>query len=173
MSTAELTLAELGQRIRDAIERSGMEQKSVAEAAGIDPTALSKILAGKRGLSTLECARICDVLNWSPLALLGAGRPPVNPALASSVDRLRHLVELDLLLSDLGLPARSDRWPFTLLDRAIEAYVRGDVSIRPIAGILGTETDWLLDQLPRTELPRRPETTRPSPLLRPSPGGAS
>jgi transcriptional regulator with XRE-family HTH domain len=67
---AELTAAVLGERLKAAIGASGMSQQAVAEAIGMDPTALSRVLSGLRNLSTLEFARICDSLGTSPLGLL-------------------------------------------------------------------------------------------------------
>jgi transcriptional regulator with XRE-family HTH domain len=147
MDAPDLTPAELGKRIRAAIHATGLTQHAVAAHAGLDPTAMSKALAGQRNFSTLEFARICETLGMSPLTLLSDGQPARDDITRTAVQRLRHVLELDQLLSELGLPARTDRWPFTLLDRAIEAYIRGGISIRPIAGLLGVDSDDLLDDL--------------------------
>lgn len=145
-----LTPLDLGQRVRDAIQASGKTQQAVGDEAGIEATALSKALAGKRGFSSLEIARLCEVLRASPMDLLADDRPTVGERVVmDAVTRMRHLLELDKLLTEVGLPPHSDRWPFTLFDRAMEAYINGHVSIRPIAGLLGMDADDLLDQLGR------------------------
>ena len=143
-----LTEAILGERVREAITVSGMTQQAVAEAAGMDATALSKALAGKRNFSTLEISRICETLNVSPLLLLDDGSPPPDPS-AESAARVRWMAELNALLTDLGYPpSQEHRYPASLLDRAVEAWLAGKISIRPIAGLIGTDPDELLAGLP-------------------------
>lgn len=46
------------------------------------------------------------------------------------------------------LQARGDcRWPGGLLDRAVQAYVNGRISIRPIGDLVGVDPDTLLEEL--------------------------
>jgi len=48
----------------------------------------------------------------------------------------------------LDLQARNDRrWPGLLLDRAVEAYATGRISIRPLANLVGVDPDVLLQEL--------------------------
>ncbi len=92
--TVHLTDEALGQRVREAIQASGMTQQAVAEAAGMGATALSKALAGKRRFSSLEFALLCDALHISPGHLLDTGEPPLDPA-AESAARVRWMMEMD------------------------------------------------------------------------------
>jgi hypothetical protein len=111
----------------------------------MDATALSKALTGKRNFSTLEFALICDTLKVDPLAILSDGTPP-RTAATEGAERVRQMARLDALLTEVGYPPnREHRYPVTLLDRAIEAWLAGHISIRPIAGLLGVDSDDLLD----------------------------
>jgi transcriptional regulator with XRE-family HTH domain len=143
-------------RLRTAISDSDMTQDAVAKAAGMDPTALSKALTGKRGISSLEFARICETLDLSPMILLQDDfKPPVPHA--EDIARVRRAAELDALLTRVGYPPQRDRhYPATLLDRAIEAWLSGHLSIRPIAGLIGADTDDLLAGLPQHDLRATP-----------------
>ena len=142
-SEPELTAAELGARLRTAITAAGRTQQAVAAAAGMDAAAMSRALAGQRSVSALELALICDTLGVSPLMILA----PVPESGPAATDRLLRLLELDALLASAGIPARSGSWPVTLLDRAADAYIRGEISIRPLAGLLDADPDELLDQV--------------------------
>lgn len=145
-----LTAEELAGRIRRAIEYSEMTQEAVADAIGIDPSALSKALGGKRNFSTLEFARLCEVLRIPASSLLSDGEQP-KPVTAEDAARVRHAAELDALLTEVGYPrGRDGRYPATLLDRAIEAWLAGQCSIRPIAGLIGMDADDLLAEIPET-----------------------
>ena len=135
-------------RLRCAVGDSDMTQEAIARAAGMDPTALSKALAGKRGIGSLKLARLCEVLHLSPMTLLDDGRKPPEPG-AEDIARVHRAAELDVLLTRVGYPPRHDRrYPATLLDRAIEAWLAGHVSIRHIAGLINTAADDLLAGLP-------------------------
>ena len=150
-----LSEEDLAQRVRAAIEASGMTHEAVARAIGIDPSALSKALSGRRNLSSMEFARLCGTLDLSPLVLLDTGEPPPDPA-AEDMARVRRAAELDALLAGVGYPAARDRrYPATLLDRAIEAWLAGQISIRPIAGLIGIDSDDLMDEVDKSRPPRR------------------
>jgi Zn-dependent peptidase ImmA (M78 family) len=66
-------------------------------------------------------------------------------------DRIRSLSSSRIALRagrTSDLQARNDlRMPGNLLNRAIEAYVKGDLSIRPIASVLRVDPNLLLDEL--------------------------
>ena len=69
----------------------------------------------------------------------------------SEFDRIRRLSSVEIAKrpgrTD-DLQARGDRRvPAPLLDRAYEAFVAGDISIRPLANLLGADPDQLLDEL--------------------------
>ena len=139
-----------------------MTHDAVAKAVGIDPSALSKALSGKRNISSYEFALLCETLHLSPLVLLDDGAPPPNPA-ADDIARVCRSAELDHLLTEVGYPASRDRrYPATLLDRAIEAWLAGQISIRPIAGLIGVDGDELLDKVDKSRPPRRCGAGAPS-----------
>ena len=148
-----LTAEILRDRIREAMRNAGIGQQELATRIDMDPTALSKTLAGKRNFSTLEIARISEALGVSSLVLLDSGGPPPGPA-AGDIARVRWMAELDVLLTSVGYPpSRDHRYPATLLDRAVEAWLSGHISIRPIAGLTGTDPDDLLNGLPGCQSP--------------------
>jgi Zn-dependent peptidase ImmA (M78 family)/transcriptional regulator with XRE-family HTH domain len=110
----------LARRIRDALRAAGMSQQQLAMAAHIDPTALSKALAGRRDFKSLEVALIAEHLGISTDALLadeGAAAPSgvtlaarmqtdTSPAVDAAVARAQQMRELDSLLEEVGRPAR-------------------------------------------------------------------
>ena len=69
---AEMTDERLGANLRAAIKASGLTQAEVAERASMDPTALSKALAGDRKVSSLELALICTATGSDVLGILEA-----------------------------------------------------------------------------------------------------
>ncbi len=142
-----LTAETIASRIQHAIEAAGLTQQAVADAIEMDPTALCKALAGTRRFTSLEIARLCEALKVSPLALLDDGTPPPDPSEANAA-RVRWLADLSETLTRNGYPVRRDhRYPATLLDRAVEAWLAGHISIRPVAGIIGMDADTLLEQV--------------------------
>src|ERR1700754_5058066 len=68
---------DLARRVRLVVLSSGMSQREFADGIGMDPTALSKVLAGARRLRDQELAAIAALGNVSQRYLLnGTGRPP-------------------------------------------------------------------------------------------------
>lgn len=142
-----LTSEIIAQRVYAAIAVSGMTQEAVALSCGLDPTALSKALHGQRNFSSTDITRLCDVLHVDPSALLSDGTPPPDPV-SEGIARIRQLANLDRLLTENGYPPnREHRYPATILDRAIEAWLAGHISIRPVAGIIGVDADDLLSEI--------------------------
>lgn len=93
-----------------------MKSQDLARAIGIDPSAMSNIESGKRGVKTDELTRIAKTLGVSPLAILDesslVARMPVStrvdtgaPGTASVLARLEALAELHDVLATDGLPA--------------------------------------------------------------------
>lgn len=68
----EMTDERLGDNLRRAIKAAGLTQAEVAERAEMDPTALSKALAGTRKVSSLELALICTATGSDVLGILEA-----------------------------------------------------------------------------------------------------
>lgn len=92
---------------------AGLTQQSLATAIGLDPTALSKALAGNRNFKTLEVALIAEHLGVSVQSLLSDEAPPAsfvaaraqpdaNPAVSSALDKANLYLELERLLVDVG-----------------------------------------------------------------------
>jgi Zn-dependent peptidase ImmA (M78 family)/transcriptional regulator with XRE-family HTH domain len=111
-----LTMDTLAERILKAIEASGMTRRKLAEEIGMDPTALSKALSGKRHFKTLEVALISDALGvlvqdlyaeeeTEPVSVAARAQPESGPAVEQALDRAGQILDLDQLLTELGLPA--------------------------------------------------------------------
>lgn len=112
----------VGTRIRVLRERVGIQSQELAEELGIDPSAMSNIERGKRGVKAHELSQIAQILGVSPLAILDesslVGRLPVAPRAqagleveARAFERLRGLAELHEVLAAGGLastPALND-----------------------------------------------------------------
>lgn len=137
----------LASRIRGAMRASGMSQHALAQAVGMDPTALSKVLSCKRRLSSLELGLIAEATRVPVdelLSLRRGGRPDFaartqpdeTPAVDEARIRLDDFIETDALLYDLGLPAPPGPLPLSLkkdsyLAQADDLAVR----VRQLAGI--------------------------------------
>jgi transcriptional regulator with XRE-family HTH domain len=107
----------LARRIRDSIAEAGVTQQDVAKATGMDPTALSKALAGRREFKSLEVALIAEQLGLSTQWLLAdddeAPSPRALAARAALAERVavdealtitERIAELHELLDGLGYP---------------------------------------------------------------------
>ncbi|MEX5636822.1 helix-turn-helix domain-containing protein [Parafrankia sp. FMc2] len=139
----------LAVRVREAIQRSGLTQRAVANAAGLDPTALSKVLAGRRRLSSLELALVAEVTGVPVDEILAADdredvriaarvQPAANPAVTEAMRRVDELLEIDGLLSDVGLPAPPSRFPISVPDssgRWVDQAGALAAEVRGLAGI--------------------------------------
>jgi Zn-dependent peptidase ImmA (M78 family) len=116
--TVALTADTLAERILKAIEASGMTRRELAEAIDMDPTALSKALSGKRNFKPLEIALISETLSvpvqqlladdehgTEPASVAARAQPDSSPAVEQALARVGQMLDLDELLSQLGLPA--------------------------------------------------------------------
>jgi Zn-dependent peptidase ImmA (M78 family)/transcriptional regulator with XRE-family HTH domain len=114
-----LTMAMLADRVRAAMEAAGMSQRALGQAIGFDPPTMSKALSGKRGFKPLELALISETLgisvqqlladdgtNTTREAVLARVQSEGNPATEQALARVRHMLELDDLLSEQGFAAR-------------------------------------------------------------------
>ena len=114
-----LTMEMLADRVRAAVEAAGMSQRALGQAIGFDPPTMSKALSGKRGFKPLELALISETLGISVQqlladdgttttreAVLARVQPEGNPATEQALARVRHMLELDDLLSEQGFNAR-------------------------------------------------------------------
>ena len=113
-----LSMGTLANRVLEALKASGMSQRALAAAIRLDPPALSKALSGKRGFKPLELALISETLGIPVQQLLAdeaeaSGResivarvqPDSGPAVEKALVRVRQILELNELLSSLGLAA--------------------------------------------------------------------
>lgn len=99
-------------RIRDLIAGSGLAQGDFATAVGLDPSKMSKSLAGTRRFSSLDLARIAEhakvTVDWlmtgeeTPLAL--AARAAAGSSSEMAVAEAERLCELRSTASRLGWP---------------------------------------------------------------------
>ncbi len=123
-----------------------MTQQALAKAAGMDPTALSKVLSGKRRLSTLELALIAEATGVSVAELLGSdergatrisarAQPDTSPAVEQALRRVDDLLEIDVLLCDLGLPSSPSRFPLKI--RQDNPVRQADDLAREVRGFTG------------------------------------
>lgn len=110
--------AGIGARIRALRERAGLQSRELAVILGIDASAMSNIERGKRGIKTVELAKVADALGVSPLAILDEdsllGRLSVAPRVAEgtvvdrqTMSRLTALAELHEVLAQEGIVASS------------------------------------------------------------------
>lgn len=79
---------EIGQRVRDRIDEvsPNMPQRQIAELVGMTPDAFSRALAGIRGFSSLELARIADLLEADIYALITGEPDPHRLVVAARHD---------------------------------------------------------------------------------------
>lgn len=107
----------IGARIRQLREQAGLQAQELARELDLDPSAISNIERGRRGVKTDELVLIASVLGVSTLAILDEhsllGRLPVAPRIsATEIDhtqvrtRLTAIAELHVVLSNGGFPAQ-------------------------------------------------------------------
>ena len=64
--SVSLTPQTLAERVKQAIHAAGLTQQSVAEAIGIDPSALSRALSGQRDFKSVEIALLVELSVFAP-----------------------------------------------------------------------------------------------------------
>lgn len=116
LATMAATDTALGARVRTLRERAGVKSQELAQAVGIDPSAMSNIESGKRAVKTDELGRIAQALGVSPLAILDESsllaKLPLAPRIetdrplgGSTLERLTALAELHEVLAHEEIPA--------------------------------------------------------------------
>lgn len=89
MSDDALTREILRERIRRAIIDAGLSQRALAEKIGMDHTAIAKIIAGTRNVSSLELALIAEATHARVDELL-APPGPASPSMAATIAEACH-----------------------------------------------------------------------------------
>lgn len=154
-----ITQRELGRRIARARERRGLTQAQLAEQVGLAQSAISRIESGVRSVDSIELAAIAERLGVSVLDLLEERPVPeelvgfaarVQAARApGAVDRARsrilELLQLDRLLTELGLPPEDRRAPPVLRSKARLAKDQGRDLAEQVRGVLGVGDEPLPD----------------------------
>lgn len=59
------------ERVRAAVEKSGLKQKAIAERIGVSEQTLSAMLSGRRKIDVDEFFKLCLVLGLAPNELYG------------------------------------------------------------------------------------------------------
>lgn len=79
----------IGERIKEALAERGQTQGALAQAVGLSESAMSKALAGKRSLSSIEAALIAEHLGVTMHWLVTGEADPFEARLAArhSYDR--------------------------------------------------------------------------------------
>lgn len=143
----------LAQRIREALRQSGVSQRELASAIGMDATALNKALAGQRGFKSLEVARIAERLHVPTDVLLAdddanlrgaavaarvqADQDQESVAAGRAMRLAEEISDLHALLSDLGHPAPPPI-PFPEVPQGRDAVRQGELlahSVRRQTGL--------------------------------------
>jgi transcriptional regulator with XRE-family HTH domain len=70
---------DLSELIRDAIDREGLTQKAVAQAAGVHPSHLSQVLSGGKGFSKEKLVAVADVLDIPQKKILKVAQRTTGP----------------------------------------------------------------------------------------------
>lgn len=112
-----LTADTLAQRIQAAIDAAHMPQNVLAAKIGIDPSALSRALSGRRNFKPLEVAIISETLGVpvqhllrderdevGAAAIAARAQPDASPAVGEALARVERILDLDRLLSEVGFP---------------------------------------------------------------------
>ena len=149
------TIESVASRVKSAVSQSGMTQAQLADAVGMDPTSLSKALSGKRGLSSLELARIAETLQVPIASLLetpssrdvrmaARSQPGRDTAVNAAVERAFALAEVDSLLVDLGRSGGKSPLPLTdAIDDAryeqMKPWQQGDYLAKCLRDLLDDE----------------------------------
>src|SRR5215467_11388489 len=112
---AAIGWTELGRRIANARERQNLSQGALAEIARLNQSAISRIEAGKRPVSSLELVDIAsalrvsvlDLLDEHPRADLGVAARVAEASRPASVERAltraRDILGIQQLLDGLGI----------------------------------------------------------------------
>jgi Zn-dependent peptidase ImmA (M78 family)/transcriptional regulator with XRE-family HTH domain len=109
---------QIGARIRELREQLGIQAQDLATLVQLDPSAISNIEHGKRGVKSDELAAIAQALGVSPLAILDQtsllARLPVSPRTSSGtllkgdvLTRLTGLAELHEVLVECDIPTQA------------------------------------------------------------------
>lgn len=115
-----LTMEVIVGRVREAMEAAGMSQRELGQAIGMETSAVSKVLSGKRGFKAIELALIAEALGV-PLddfvadeqtrmpraSVLALVQPDASPAAGRALARAQRMLDLDELLIRQGFEGRA------------------------------------------------------------------
>ncbi len=151
----------IGRRIASLRDARGLTQADLAKVIGRDPTVVTKIEAGQRGVNSYELALIADALGASVDELLGRSlitapmkvaariaQTPYPVEVKSAIARVRRLFELEALLDRVAPGAKVSNPP------AVTPSTQGPAA-RQGAELAAAVREFLkLGDLPVTDLPQ-------------------
>jgi Zn-dependent peptidase ImmA (M78 family)/transcriptional regulator with XRE-family HTH domain len=116
-----ITRDEIATRIRKLLSAQGVEQRALAAAIDLDPSAMSRALSGQRDFKSVEIAHIAHelgvpvgyLLEETPreldeVRLAARVQPMQNPAVEKAIERANLLVSVARLLPEAGGQAQLD-----------------------------------------------------------------
>lgn len=111
--TTYRTQNEIGNVVTELRNRSGLSQGTVAEALGVDPSAISRIEGGQRALSAVEVVKLAHCLDVPAERILTVDEPMgvlLRAADADHPEIERTCVEVRSVIEDfLGVNALMSR----------------------------------------------------------------
>lgn len=95
MGSSYRTREELAERIRELREERGLTQRQLADMISVDPSVMSRIENGDRGISTGELVRIAESLGVDVDHLLSTGQPALAlRADSASTEEVQEMLDL-------------------------------------------------------------------------------
>lgn len=88
--------AQLASRLKEAREQKGLSQRSLADEAGLTPSAISQFEAGKREPSFSSIVKLARALGVSPSYLSGLEEYDIDPEIRAMFREFSDLDEGDL-----------------------------------------------------------------------------
>lgn len=137
-----VTSEAIGRRIADARTRAGLTQLDLAQAIGLDRSALAKVETGARRITALELARIAEETGESfewfvtdPPQAIVSYRMGTDAVVTSAIDRLVERAARDVeLLQSLGQLDAVVLEPFDQFQEPLQAETRASET-RTILGL--------------------------------------
>jgi Zn-dependent peptidase ImmA (M78 family) len=154
----------LAARVRTAVAASGRNQREIAEAIDLDPTALSKAISGRRDFKSLEIALLAEELGLrtddlladedaqprQPTAIAARTQIGANPAVEQAIRFAKELLDLDALLTELGRPSSPSKVAWPTANASLSPAVQGKTlagALRKRLGLDRKDLPYHLDEL--------------------------